>query len=45
MGLDMHLYAEKYENEYDNKTLSYPKELKCRKRFISIFSTSRQRFL
>ena len=27
MGLDMYLYAEKYESKYRDKTLSYPKEL------------------
>lgn len=27
MGLDMYLYAEKYESKYKDKTLSYPKEL------------------
>lgn len=40
MGLDMYLYAEKYENEYDNKTLSYPKELKNEIKEISFLSKS-----
>lgn len=38
MGLDMYLYAEKYESKYRNKTLSYPKELEELSRSINTYS-------
>lgn len=40
MGLDMYLYAEKYESKYRNKTLSYPKELEELSKLINTYSVA-----